>query len=255
MKKLLFICIVALFSQSLKAQETSDAKAIEIADKVMAAMGGKKAWDETRHITWNFFGARTLTWDKWTGNVRIDFARDKSVILMNINTETGKVFKWGAEQTAADSVKKYMKAGKGAWINDSYWLTMPFKLRDNGVTLKYLGEDKTETGKEAYLLQMTFKEVGNTPNNMYKVWVEKESNLLTQWSYYAKSTDDKPGFTRPWTEYKSYGKIILSGERGDRDLTDIKVFEALPESIYTDFKKPDFSKAKDYNKKKDKIEF
>lgn len=250
MKKLLFICIVALFSQSLKAQETSDAKAIEIADKVMAAMGGKKAWDETRHITWNFFGARTLTWDKWTGNVRIDFARDKSVILMNINTETGKVFKWGAEQTAADSVKKYMKAGKGAWINDSYWLTMPFKLRDNGVTLKYLGEDKTETGKEAYLLQMTFKEVGNTPNNMYKVWVEKESNLLTQWSYYAKSTDDKPGFTRPWTEYKSYGKIILSGERGDRDLTDIKVFEALPESIYTDFKKPDFSKAKDYNKKK-----
>jgi len=255
MKKLLFICIVALFSQSLKAQETSDAKAIEIADKVMAAMGGKKAWDETRHITWNFFGARTLTWDKWTGNVRIDFARDKSVILMNINTETGKVFKWGAEQTAADSVKKYMKAGKGAWINDSYWLTMPFKLRDNGVTLKYLGEDKTETGKEAYLLQMTFKEVGNTPNNMYKVWVEKESNLLTQWSYYAKSTDDKPSFTRPWTEYKPYGKIILSGERGDRDLTDIKVFEALPESIYTDFKKPDFSKAKDYNKKKDKIEF
>jgi hypothetical protein len=255
MKKLLFFCFVTLISQSITAQETSDIKAIEIADKVMVAMGGKKAWDETRHITWNFFGARTLTWDKWTGNVRIDFSRDKSVILMNINTDTGKVFKYGAEQTSADSVKKYMKAGKGAWINDSYWLTMPFKLKDNGVSLKYVGEGKTEAGKEAYLLQMTFKEVGNTPNNMYKVWVEKESNLLTQWAYFAKSTDEKPGFTRPWTEYKTYGKIILSGERGDRDLTEIKVFEALPESIYTDFKKPDFSKAKDFNKKKDKIEF
>jgi hypothetical protein len=255
MKKLLFFCFLTLISQSITAQETSDVKAIEIADKVMAAMGGKKAWDETRHITWNFFGARTLTWDKWTGNVRIDFPKDKSVILMNINTDAGKVFKYGTEQTAADSVKKYMKAGKGAWINDSYWLTMPFKLKDNGVTLKYLGEDKTEAGKEAYLLQMTFKEVGNTPNNMYKVWVEKENNLLTQWAYFAKSTDEKPGFTRPWTEYKPYGKIILSGERGDRDLTEIKVFEALPESIYTDFKKPDFSKAKDFNKKKDKIEF
>jgi hypothetical protein len=255
MKKLLFFCIIVLISQSLKAQETSDTKAIEIADKVMAAMGGKKAWDETRHITWNFFGARILTWDKWTGNVRIDFPRDNSVILININTDAGKVFKYGAEQTAADSVKKYMKTGKGAWINDSYWLTMPFKLKDNGVTLKYLGEGKTELGKDAYLLQMTFKEVGNTPNNMYKVWVEKESNLLTQWAYFSKSTDEKPGFTRPWTEYKPYGKIILSGERGDRDLTEIKVFEALPESIYTDFKKPDFSNAKDYNKKKDKIEF
>jgi hypothetical protein len=255
MKKLLIICFCVLSMLRLQAQEASDPKAIEIADKVMNAMGGKKAWDETRHITWNFFGARILTWDKWTGNVRIDFPKDKSVILMNINTDTGKVFKWGSEQTNADSLKKYIKSGKGAWINDSYWLTMPFKLKDNGVTLKYLGEAKTDAGQDAYLLQMTFKEVGNTPNNMYKVLVEKESNLLTQWSYYPKSTDEKPMFTRPWTEYKPYGKIILSGERGDRDLTEIKVFEALPESIYTDFKKPDYSKAKDFNKKKERIEF
>ncbi len=255
MKKLFIICICVLAVSKLYAQEASDPKAIEIADKVMAAMGGQKAWNETRHITWNFFGTRRLTWDKWTGNVRIDNLRDNSVILMNINTDTGKVFKWGNEQTNADSLKKYLKSGKGAWINDSYWLTMPFKLRDNGVMLKYLGEAKTEAGKEAHLMRMTFKEVGNTPNNMYKVWVEKESNLLTQWAYFPKSTDEKPGFTRPWTEYKPYGKIILSGERGDRDLTEIKVFEALPESIYTDFKKPDFSKAKDFNKKKEKIEF
>lgn len=255
MKKILTICIWALCVSQLQAQEVSDPKAIEIANKVMAAMGGEKAWNDTRHISWNFFGARILTWDKWTGNVRIDFPKDKSVILMNINTDTGKVFKYGAEQTAPDSLKKYMKSGKGAWINDSYWLTMPFKLQDNGVTLKYLDEAKTEAGRDAYLLQLTFKEVGNTPNNMYKIWVEKETNLVTQWAYFPKSTDEKPGFIRPWTEYKPYGKIMLSGERGDRDLTEIKVFEALPESIYTDFKKPDFSKAKDYNKKKDKIAF
>ncbi|WP_394994324.1 hypothetical protein [Emticicia sp.] len=254
MKKFFILCLFISSIMRVQAQEASDPKAIEIADKVMQAMGGQKAWNETRHITWNFFGSRILTWDKWTGNVRIDFPRDNSVILMNINTDTGKVFKWGSEQTNADSLKKYMKSGKGAWINDSYWLTMPFKLRDNGVTLKYIGEAKTETGKDAYLLQMTFKEVGNTPNNMYKIYVDKESNLLTQWSYFPKSTDEKPGFTRPWTEYKPYGKIILSGERGDRDLTEIKVFEALPESIYTDFKKPNYTKVKDYNKKKDKLE-
>jgi hypothetical protein len=255
MKNLLLCCLLVFFISKVAAQEASDPKAVEIADKVMAAMGGQKAWNETRHITWNFFGARRLTWDKWTGNVRIDNLRDNSVILLNINTDTGKLFKYGAEQTNTDSLKKYMKSGKGAWINDSYWLTMPFKLKDKGVTLKYIGEEKTEAGKNADLIVMTFKEVGNTPNNMYKLWVEKESNLLTQWAYFPKSTDEKPGFTRPWTEYKPYGKIILSGERGDRDLTEIKVFEALPESIYTDFKKPDFSKAKDFNKKKDKIEF
>ena len=52
--------------------EGSDAEAMIIADEVMAAMGGRKAWDETRHIAWNFFGARELVWDKWTGDVRID---------------------------------------------------------------------------------------------------------------------------------------------------------------------------------------
>ena len=255
MKKNLLCFLLALSSQYLKAQEASDPKATEIADKVMAAMGGEKAWNETRHITWNFLGVRTLTWDKWTGNVRIDFPKDKSAVLLNINTNVGKVFKYGTEQTAPDSLKKYLKSGKDIWINDSYWLTMPFKLKDKGVTLKYLGDAKTEAGRESHLLQLTFKEVGNTPNNMYKICVDKETNMVMQWAYFPNASGEKPAFTRPWTEYKPYGKILLSGERGDRDLTEIKVFELLPESIYTDFKKPDFSKAKDFNKKKDKIEF
>ncbi len=35
----------------------SDPKAVEIADQVMQAMGGRKAWDNTHYISWNFFGA------------------------------------------------------------------------------------------------------------------------------------------------------------------------------------------------------
>ena len=47
----------------------SDAKAIEIADQVMEAMGGRKNWDDTRYLFWNFFGVRTLLWDKQSGDV------------------------------------------------------------------------------------------------------------------------------------------------------------------------------------------
>ena len=36
----------------------SDPKAIAIADQAMTAMGGRKNWDATRHITWRFFGFR-----------------------------------------------------------------------------------------------------------------------------------------------------------------------------------------------------
>ncbi|MFN4145422.1 MAG: hypothetical protein ACK4GN_06335 [Runella sp.] len=219
----------------------SDAKAIEIADAVMANMGGRKNWDRTRYITWNFFGARRLVWDKWSGNVRVDNLNNDQTVLFNLNTNAARVYKYGSEQTSPDSVAKYLRAAKGAWINDGYWLFMPFKLKDSGVTLKYLGEDKTQDGLTADLLQLTFKGVGNTPDNKYHVWVKKDTPLVWQWAYFAKYDAEKPNFVRPWTDYKKHGKILLSGERGDRDLTDIQVFDKLPASVFSDFARPDLT--------------
>ena len=42
----------------------SDDKAIALADQVMEKMGGRKNWDNTRYLHWNFFGRRTLLWIK-----------------------------------------------------------------------------------------------------------------------------------------------------------------------------------------------
>lgn len=253
MKKVVFLGVTVLMNLSLLAQNPaaegfdqagSDAQAIAIADKAMEAMGGRKNWDKTRYIAWNFFGARKLTWDKWTGNVRIDNQRDDQTVLVNINDGRGRVFKNGKEVVHPDSITKYTRMGKSAWINDSYWLTMPFKLKDSGVTLKHLGTDKTQDGQEADLLQLTFKGVGNTPDNKYKVWVNKQNNLVWQWAYFPKQDLEKPGFIRPWTDYQKHGKILLSGERGDRDLTDIMVFDKLPQDVFVDFKRPDLSQYK-----------
>lgn len=219
----------------------SDARAVQIADEVMNAMGGRKAWDNTRVIAWNFFGARKLVWDKAKGDVRVDNLRNDQTVLLNIKTDKGRVFRNGKEETNPDSVAKFVKQGKANWINDSYWLLMPFKLKDSGVTIKYTGEENMESGKPADVLQMTFKGVGVTPDNKYKVWVDKTSRLVSQWSYYPKFSDEKPGFTLPWIEYKKYGQIMLSGERGARDLTDIMVFEKLPGDVFTDFKRPDMA--------------
>ncbi len=220
----------------------SDAKAIELADGAMKAMGGRKAWDNTHFISWNFFGNRRLIWDKWRGNVRIDNLKNDQTVILNIFTDKGRVFKNGAELTDADSVAKYVKQGKGAWINDSYWLVMPFKLKDSGVTLKYLGEENTQENKPADVIQMTFKSVGNTPDNKYKVWIDKNTHLVSQWAYYPKFTDEKPGFVRPWGDYQRHGQILLGGDRGDRDITDIMVFTGLPGEVFTDFPRTDLTR-------------
>ena len=220
----------------------SDARAVQVADEVMAAMGGRKAWDNTHLISWNFFGARQLIWDKWTGNVRVDNLKNDQTVLLNVNNDKGRVFRNGAEVIEPDSVAKYVKQAKAAWINDSYWLVMPFKLKDSGLTIKHIGEENTQDGKAADVLQLTFKGVGVTPDNKYKVWVDKASHLVWQWAYYPKFSDEKPGFTLPWIDYKKHGNILLSGERGQRDLTDIRVFTGLPGEVFSDFARPDLSR-------------
>lgn len=219
----------------------SDARAVELADEVMTAMGGRRAWDNTHYLTWNFFGSRRLVWDKWSGNVRVENLRNGTTTLVNINTRQGKFMRNGAEETQPDSVKKYSDRGVSAWINDSYWLVMPYKLKDSGVTLKYIGEEKTEAGEEAEVIQMTFQNVGDTPQNKYKIWISKASHLVVQWAHFSKAENEKPNFVNPWLEYEKHGNVLLSGSRGQRKITEIKVFDSLPETIFTSFDKVDLS--------------
>ncbi|MCG8606318.1 hypothetical protein MJD09_15205 [bacterium] len=208
----------------------SDVKAIAIADQVMQAMGGRQNWDDTRYITWKFFGRRFHVWDKHTGNIRVESGN--RTVLMNIHTKQGRVWEDGQEITHPDSLAKRLDRGYRAWINDSYWLVMPYKLKDSGVTLKYVGEKKMETGANAEVLQLTFEGVGVTPENKYEVFVNKDSKLVEQWSFFRQASDDQPRFSTPWHEWEQHGKILLSGNRGERGHSDIAVFDELSASVF-----------------------
>lgn len=211
----------------------SDAQAVTIADEVMQAMGGRAAWDETRYLSWNFFNRRKLLWDKQAGICRIEWMTRPLKIVVNLNDGTGKVSLGGIEQTHPDSLAKYLDMGKKVWINDSYWLVMPYKLKDSGVTLKSLGESKTEAGEAADLLQMTFAGVGVTPDNKYQVWVDKKTRLVTQWAYFEKFSDEKAVLSNAWGGYKRCGKILLSPERGSRGTLDpVEVLEIVPDEMW-----------------------
>ena len=214
-------------------QEGSDLLATLLADKAMLAMGGRKAWDNTRFISWNFFGRRNHVWDKWTGDVRIEEPSNDLTILMNINTKEGKVMRGG--NVVSDSLDFYLQRGYEMWVNDAYWLVMPFKLKDSGVTLKYLREDSTMTGTPADVVSLSFEDVGVTPQNVYEVWIDTDSKLVTQWAYYADSSALEPRFVTPWADYKKYGEILLSGDRGNYQLTDIGVMNEVPDGTMTEF--------------------
>lgn len=214
----------------------SDPAAIELADSVMAAMGGRRNWDKTRYISWNFFGRRNLVWDKTNGNVRIESLPDSIIYLVNIHTLEGRVQVSGKEITEPDAVKRMLTRARSIWINDSYWLVMPFKLKDSGVALKYLGEDTTATGTRANVLELTFDNVGDTPQNKYRVYVDVKDNLVKQWAYYKEASQDSASQVWPWDNYKRYGDILLSADRSDqKGPRDVRVDDRLPDAVFTEF--------------------
>lgn len=212
--------------------EDSDQKAIQIADEVMKALGGRQNWDNTHYITWNFFDRRRHVWDKWSGDLRIE--EDKKIILMNLNSREGNAWENDGRQIDnPDSLEKTLDYGYQVWVNDSYWMFMPYKLKDTGVTLKYKGEGPTIQGIPADILQLTFKDVGVTPYNKYLVYVDKESHLVRQWEYFRNASDSEPTMVTPWKNWKRYGNIMLSDDRGKgRQMTDVAVFDELLERVF-----------------------
>ncbi len=217
----------------------SDARAIEIADRVMDALGGRRAWDETRTLSWVFFDRRRHVWDRSTGDVRIESLADDGsvdgVVLMNVDTREGRAWRDGAPVTDPEELEAALEAGYHQWVNDSYWLLMPYKLKDSGVTLRHVGEGALPGGRPADVLELTFDEVGVTPQNKYRVLVARDTSLVEQWSYYREAGDEQPALTTPWTGWRRRGGILLSGDRGEfGGLREILVMGKLPRSVFQD---------------------
>lgn len=223
-------------SSRVHVNEGSAERAIEIAQATVQAMGGWEAVDAARFVSWKFFGRRQHYWDRHTGDIRIETESDgiSTIILMNIHTKEGRAFKGGVE-LGADELAETLEGGHQTWVNDAYWMFMPYKLLDPGVTLTYAGEKSTVGGNDAWVLDLTFGDgVGYTPQNRYQVYVGKESGLVEQWDFFADASMDEPNFASPWNDWKMFGRIKLATNHG-RDLDwNIAVHDAFPPGLLTD---------------------
>ncbi|HEX6224062.1 MAG TPA: hypothetical protein VFZ52_06610 [Chryseolinea sp.] len=212
----------------------SDPAAVELADSIMVAMGGWENWNDTRFISWKSADVRKLVWDKKRSRVRIESFSDSVTYLLDLESTTGKVFIKGKELTADDSVRVMLETAKTLWSKDAYWLVMPFKLKDAGVTLKYLGEDTLKTGGRCNVLQINYNQ-GDLPGTRYHVYVDLADNLVKQWAHYSNPSQDSATFVLPWDNYKRYGNILLSADRSEGGgPKDVSVTKSVNEKIFTE---------------------
>jgi hypothetical protein len=218
----------------------------EVADKVMTALGGKEAWDATRYIRFTFAGRRTHVWDRHGNRNRVEGQTREGVhyvVVQNLADRTGRVWLNGQPATG-EHADELLENAYGAWINDTYWLVMPYKLRDPGVHLAYVGQESLD-GADYDKLLLTFQQVGLTPGDRYWAYVNRTTGLMDRWAYVLEGSEagTAPTFWL-WQGWKKHGRIQLAPERvqlgpdgkpGERKLplADIQVSDTMPESVYT----------------------
>jgi len=235
----LLIAVVSLAPRAALAQGTPTVDSV--VDHLNQALGGRPAWDGTHYIRFNFLGRRTHWWDKWTGRHRVEWdtkEKQHSVVLENVNTKEGSAWLDG-KKLEGEKAQEMLKNAYGAWVNDTYWLIEPYKLRDPGVNLSYAGEEKLD-GKTYDKLAVSFGTVGLTPGDRYWVYVNRDSGLVDRWEYILQDMPKEgPPTAWRWEGWQKYGNIMLAPHRvqvgGDRklELTDIAVFDQLPDSVFT----------------------
>jgi len=84
----------------------------------------------------------------------------------------------------------------------------------------------------ADVVQLSFDSVGLTPQNIYKVWIDTDSKLVTQWEYYPDESTEAL-FTTPWDDYRQHGGILLASNRGDYNLENVFTLDSVPGNVFS----------------------
>ncbi len=203
----------------------------------MEKLGGSAAWNRTPYLTWNHMGRRRYLWDRAGGQVRLERAGPRSgkpyVIVFHIESGTGRAWRQGQEVTETSELDPMLEAARREWTDDSWWLLMPYMLRNPGVSLRYQGEGETQERRAADVLELTLSDAAAAPASRCLVWVAMESGMVEQWAGFTGRDSTEPAWTCPWKGWKRYGDIMLCGDHGEIGgqpmlLTDIAVLEKVP---------------------------
>jgi len=143
--------------------QAAEALATEIEDAIDLA-----AWARTGAVRWTFAGRRTLVWDRRRHLVQVMW--DGNEVLIHEGAADGVALRNGVEVTGPEA-RELLREANQAWINDSFWLNAPAKLRDEGTTLTRLSDDR---------LMVEYASGGRTPGDAY-VWTIGEDGLPTSW--------------------------------------------------------------------------
>ncbi len=234
-----------------QAMGKADPKAAEVARQMDEALGGMKSWESIPYIRFDFVVAKDGKeavrfrhwWDKRRGMDRVEGPDDKGRMvgaIVNLHDRTGKSFTAGLPDRDSTDTASHVENGYGRWVNDSYWLMMPFKLRDPGTNLKYSSMKKGPGEVEWDVLELTFdRGVGLTPGDHYWLYVNRKTHLMDRWDMLLQG-DKPPAKSATWEGWQKFGPVRIStlhrfeGKPVELRFENVAVPPSMDESIFAD---------------------
>lgn len=211
---------------SIKVEEFdlaySDPAAVQLADSIMAAVGGMEAWNATRFISWTFQDWNFF-WDKKLNHVRAE--SNASIFVFDANGKgKGKV---NGEQVKSPDLENNILYLQRLFGESKQILMMPFLLKEGSNRLTYEGEVTSEqTGLKRNILRVNFDTLHSLQLKECQLLVDLKDNLIRE--CLCIYTIDSTALI-PLGNYTAYGKIRLS----DSHSRNIKIEENLPADFFS----------------------
>jgi len=172
----------------------SDAKAVEIADKVVAAAGGLDKWQAVKQIRWS----ETVTndgkvvldgeegWDRWNARQYGRLIGDHGDVIIHHEIYGDKDEAYGEsggkrEDLSPQDMPQALKVAVERWQYDTAALCMPFLLEEVGSRLTYVGQAAGDDGKPLEVLKLEFdpKDKART-GTAYQVDIDPATNVIAR---------------------------------------------------------------------------
>ena len=217
--------------------------------EMMEAMAPDEGRERLRYLQFAFVvdrGGGQVTrrhhrWDVWDGRYRLEapVGEERMVALFDVDDPTGTDEIWLDGEPVADPARadSLARRAHAIFINDSYWLLMPYKWDDPGVEAHLLGERELD-GEPYQVVELTFEGVGLTPQNKYRGFVDPETGFLAYWQHYREASDEEPRFTMAWTDWERHGPLHLARSRVDLagelalSFEDLDASTTVPEGVF-----------------------
>jgi hypothetical protein len=226
-----------------------DAESEPIVRALTDAMGGQAVWDGLPCFRFDFVvvqdGRETERyrhwWDKRRGRCRVEGPDGKGhqvVAIVDLATRKGSAFVDGIGESNPDRVSEIVQWGYERWVNDTYWVMMPFKLRDPGVRIRYARpEQRPEATYD--VLELSFAAgTGLTSEDRYWLYVNRTTRLIDRWEYLLTGRKPPPR-AAVWEAWSRVGPVRLSVQRRFEGSSNMLRFEnaetpqAFDETVFT----------------------